>query len=579
MHSRTIIVDELVDELFDAEDLYMPVRVMEALLDVGEAAVEPLLELVRDVEGEHYDQPAVWAAIVLGRLRAPAAAPEITGAIARLGSDALSFALPAAEALAAIGAPALPAIRTLAASERSWDRTWAYYAAGLMRDTSAYAFLVDALETDLPTADVVALALGDHGDAAAIEPLGRTLARVEPWQRPELESAIQELHRGVTTRSSLTDDWRIRYRVNEAHGRFPMTWPVIVTLARDMPARRAAAPPLRTLHEILADEPEPVEPKVCDCCDRPLWQATGAPVCARTAAALPIMQAHLLTERSRAIGSDDLFDLLGDIEADLLASALEPEPRSRRARERHEDEVGQLRIAQAATTWAVQHGAEFLDAACDLLIAEAERAAQEHGDPMGVLRPEPPPVPAAPRAAGRNDPCPCGSGRKYKKCCGAPGATPAASDPLPIRPTTRPGPPKLVTFDDEPLVFSKAHYEVTDPDAVVHALRLVHQLDTGQDPAQAMAEARRHPKPPRDEVPPEVAGPAIRQVQDRFYRTWPDEPLPALGGQTARQAIRTAEGRRRVTALLRSFDEGELRRPPELRYDFTWIWNELGLER
>lgn len=26
---------------------------------------------------------------------------------------------------------------------------------------------------------------------------------------------------------------------------------------------------------------------------------------------------------------------------------------------------------------------------------------------------------AAPAKAGRNDPCPCGSGRKYKKCCGA----------------------------------------------------------------------------------------------------------------------------------------------------------------
>ena len=23
------------------------------------------------------------------------------------------------------------------------------------------------------------------------------------------------------------------------------------------------------------------------------------------------------------------------------------------------------------------------------------------------------------RAPGRNDPCPCGSGKKYKKCCGA----------------------------------------------------------------------------------------------------------------------------------------------------------------
>ncbi len=26
---------------------------------------------------------------------------------------------------------------------------------------------------------------------------------------------------------------------------------------------------------------------------------------------------------------------------------------------------------------------------------------------------------------GRNDPCPCGSGRKFKKCCGADGAPPS----------------------------------------------------------------------------------------------------------------------------------------------------------
>jgi uncharacterized protein YecA (UPF0149 family) len=37
-------------------------------------------------------------------------------------------------------------------------------------------------------------------------------------------------------------------------------------------------------------------------------------------------------------------------------------------------------------------------------------------------------VPAAPKTVrhdgpkvGRNDPCPCGSGKKYKKCCGANG--------------------------------------------------------------------------------------------------------------------------------------------------------------
>ena len=39
---------------------------------------------------------------------------------------------------------------------------------------------------------------------------------------------------------------------------------------------------------------------------------------------------------------------------------------------------------------------------------------------------EPPPQPGKPRPVvrkdphvGRNDPCPCGSGKKYKKCCGA----------------------------------------------------------------------------------------------------------------------------------------------------------------
>jgi uncharacterized protein YecA (UPF0149 family) len=41
------------------------------------------------------------------------------------------------------------------------------------------------------------------------------------------------------------------------------------------------------------------------------------------------------------------------------------------------------------------------------------------------MRQRPPAAVGAPGAAaanqkvGRNDPCPCGSGKKYKKCCGA----------------------------------------------------------------------------------------------------------------------------------------------------------------
>jgi uncharacterized protein YecA (UPF0149 family) len=42
-----------------------------------------------------------------------------------------------------------------------------------------------------------------------------------------------------------------------------------------------------------------------------------------------------------------------------------------------------------------------------------------------VVDPDAPPLPDTPveqakstRTVGRNDPCPCGSGKKYKKCCG-----------------------------------------------------------------------------------------------------------------------------------------------------------------
>ena len=39
------------------------------------------------------------------------------------------------------------------------------------------------------------------------------------------------------------------------------------------------------------------------------------------------------------------------------------------------------------------------------------------GDEKGASSLASPPVPAS--KIGRNDPCPCGSGRKHKKCCGA----------------------------------------------------------------------------------------------------------------------------------------------------------------
>jgi preprotein translocase subunit SecA len=52
------------------------------------------------------------------------------------------------------------------------------------------------------------------------------------------------------------------------------------------------------------------------------------------------------------------------------------------------------------------------------------RAAPGHNAPPGTAPAAPAPAPtpirhASGREVGRNDPCPCGSGKKYKKCCGA----------------------------------------------------------------------------------------------------------------------------------------------------------------
>ncbi len=77
--------------------------------------------------------------------------------------------------------------------------------------------------------------------------------------------------------------------------------------------------------------------------------------------------------------------------------------------------------------------------------------------------------------------------------------------------------------------------------------------------------------------PPGAAG-VVRSFKERHYRNWIDEALPALNGQTPRQAIRSAAGRERVDVLLKDMENMESRLPEDHRHDFTQIRCELGLE-
>ncbi|MGH7390865.1 MAG: SEC-C metal-binding domain-containing protein [Candidatus Rokuibacteriota bacterium] len=89
------------------------------------------------------------------------------------------------------------------------------------------------------------------------------------------------------------------------------------------------------------------------------------------------------------------------------------------------------------------------------------------------------------------------------------------------------------------------------------------------------------PARPDAEVPPEVQAEVISGYYERHYRGWVDEPLPALRGETPREAAQSKTGRSRLVALLKDMESLSARERLEGRpaYDFGWMWVELGLER
>jgi hypothetical protein len=80
--------------------------------------------------------------------------------------------------------------------------------------------------------------------------------------------------------------------------------------------------------------------------------------------------------------------------------------------------------------------------------------------------------------------------------------------------------------------------------------------------------------------PADEAARVMKEFLDRHYRRVIDEPLPATGNVSPREAVGTQEGREKVIGWLKHLENGEGRRaqkegtPP---YDFNWMWCELAV--
>jgi hypothetical protein len=105
--------------------------------------------------------------------------------------------------------------------------------------------------------------------------------------------------------------------------------------------------------------------------------------------------------------------------------------------------------------------------------------------------------------------------------------------------------------------------------------RIRHRVREHADPLSSKAP---RPAPGPAPEPPPDAQELLLAVKRRYYAEWPDQPLPALGGQTPRAAARTARGRDAVDVLLKEMENLEHRSAGGAVFDFSEIRRALGLE-
>jgi hypothetical protein len=82
-------------------------------------------------------------------------------------------------------------------------------------------------------------------------------------------------------------------------------------------------------------------------------------------------------------------------------------------------------------------------------------------------------------------------------------------------------------------------------------------------------------------LPEEELCAIIHDQMDRHYRKVLDEPVPALGGETPRAAVKTQSGRARVAEWLKLMENQTAKSGDHnsamASYSFSWLWTELGI--
>ena len=106
---------------------------------------------------------------------------------------------------------------------------------------------------------------------------------------------------------------------------------------------------------------------------------------------------------------------------------------------------------------------------------------------------------------------------------------------------------------------------------------IVHRADSIQAPEAALRDAR--PVENREQVPDDVQREVLGTYLRDHYVKWLDDEIPALGGKTPRNAVRTRQGRAQVERMLADIEHQVQRMPGGDTVDIAGMRRELGFDK